>query len=201
MDQRLTGLLVGQTLYTTPVEIYRALIEATAFGALTIINRFEEYGVKIDADHQLRRHRGEKPADHADLRGCDGPADEGFALGADLRAGRGHRRRGRGRRAQGFRHGAEGDDRLEAENLQAESRRRTRFTASCIRFTATLHDAFGTRDWNGNLYDVMKKLIEIRNRVRNDWQNRALNRSSGCHVIKYGCRADFVYEERSCLNN
>ena len=47
VDQRLTGLLVGQTLYTTPAEIYRALIEATAFGALTIINRFEEYGVKI----------------------------------------------------------------------------------------------------------------------------------------------------------
>src|SRR5207245_5804899 len=37
----------GQTLYTTPAEIYRALIEATAFGALTIINRFEEYGVKV----------------------------------------------------------------------------------------------------------------------------------------------------------
>ncbi len=47
VDQRLTGLLVGQTLYTTPPEIYRALIEATAFGALTIINRFEEYGVRI----------------------------------------------------------------------------------------------------------------------------------------------------------
>jgi L-ribulokinase len=48
VDQRLTGLLVGQTLHTRPEEIYRALIEATAFGALTIINRFEEYGVKID---------------------------------------------------------------------------------------------------------------------------------------------------------
>ena len=48
VDQQLTGLLVGQTLYTTPAEIYRALIEATAYGALTIINRFEEYGVKID---------------------------------------------------------------------------------------------------------------------------------------------------------
>jgi L-ribulokinase len=30
VDQRLTGLLLGQTLYTTPAEIYRALIEATA---------------------------------------------------------------------------------------------------------------------------------------------------------------------------
>ena len=29
-----------------------------------------------------------------------------------------------------------------------------------------LHDAFGTKDWNGNLYGVMKKLIEIRSRVR-----------------------------------
>ena len=47
VDQRLTGLLLGQTLHTTPQEIYRALIEATAFGALTIINRFEEYGVKV----------------------------------------------------------------------------------------------------------------------------------------------------------
>ncbi len=47
VDQRLTGLLLGQTLHTRPAEIYRALIEATAFGALTIIDRFEEYGVKI----------------------------------------------------------------------------------------------------------------------------------------------------------
>lgn len=48
VDQRLTGLLVGQTLHTKPGEIYRALVEATAFGALTIINRIEEYGVKIE---------------------------------------------------------------------------------------------------------------------------------------------------------
>ena len=47
VDQRLTGLLLGQTLHTRPEEIYRALIEATAFGALTIINRFAEYGVEI----------------------------------------------------------------------------------------------------------------------------------------------------------
>ncbi len=47
VDQRLTGLLIGQTLHTKPEEIYRALVEATAFGALTIINRIEEYGVEI----------------------------------------------------------------------------------------------------------------------------------------------------------
>jgi L-ribulokinase len=29
-----------------------------------------------------------------------------------------------------------------------------------------LHDAFGTPQWQGNLYDVMKQLIDIRSRVR-----------------------------------
>ena len=48
MDQLLTGLLVGQTLYTSPAEIYRALIEGTAFGARAIIERIREYGVPID---------------------------------------------------------------------------------------------------------------------------------------------------------
>ena len=47
VDPLLTGLLVGQTLHTTAPEIYRALVEATAFGALTIINRFEEYGMAV----------------------------------------------------------------------------------------------------------------------------------------------------------
>ena len=47
VDPLLSGLLIGQTLHTTAAEVYRALVEATAFGALTIINRFEEYGVKV----------------------------------------------------------------------------------------------------------------------------------------------------------
>jgi L-ribulokinase len=47
VDPRLSGLLLGQTLHTSAPEIYRALVEATAFGALTIIDRFEEYGVAV----------------------------------------------------------------------------------------------------------------------------------------------------------
>ncbi|MBN2302032.1 MAG: ribulokinase, partial [Lentisphaerae bacterium] len=46
-DMRLSGLLLGQTLHTEAHEIYRALVEATAFGALTIIKRVEEYGVPV----------------------------------------------------------------------------------------------------------------------------------------------------------
>ncbi|MFZ4595866.1 MAG: ribulokinase, partial [Verrucomicrobiaceae bacterium] len=47
VDHRLTGMLLGQTLHTKAHEIYRAYIEATAFGALTIIKRIEEYGVPV----------------------------------------------------------------------------------------------------------------------------------------------------------
>ncbi|HEX7631252.1 MAG TPA: FGGY-family carbohydrate kinase, partial [Lacunisphaera sp.] len=48
VDPLLTGLMLGCTLHTTQAEIYRALIEATAFGARAIIERIKEYGVPID---------------------------------------------------------------------------------------------------------------------------------------------------------
>jgi L-ribulokinase len=48
VDHLLTGMIIGQTLQTTRVEIFRSLIEATAFGARAIIERIEEYGVEID---------------------------------------------------------------------------------------------------------------------------------------------------------
>ncbi len=47
-DQKLSGMLVGTTLHTTQAEIYRALIEATAFGARMIIDRLEKYGIHIE---------------------------------------------------------------------------------------------------------------------------------------------------------
>ncbi|MGI6777251.1 MAG: ribulokinase [Acetivibrionales bacterium] len=47
VDVDLTGLLIGCTLATKPEEIYRALIEATAFGTNMIIETFEQSGVAI----------------------------------------------------------------------------------------------------------------------------------------------------------
>jgi len=46
-DQQLTGLIMGMTLHTAQAEIFRALIEATAFGARKIIDRLEEHGIVI----------------------------------------------------------------------------------------------------------------------------------------------------------
>ncbi|NLO83288.1 MAG: ribulokinase [Clostridiales bacterium] len=47
VDVDLTGVIVGCTLLTKPEEIYRALIEATAYGTRMIIETFEEAGVPI----------------------------------------------------------------------------------------------------------------------------------------------------------
>ncbi len=47
VDPMLSGAILGQSLATTPADIYRALIEATAFGALKIIERLEQSGVEI----------------------------------------------------------------------------------------------------------------------------------------------------------
>lgn len=48
VDADLTGLMLGMTLKTTPEEIYRALIEATAYGTRVIIESFEKAQVPID---------------------------------------------------------------------------------------------------------------------------------------------------------
>jgi L-ribulokinase len=48
VDGGLSGVLVGATLQTRPEEIYRALIEATAFGTRLIIDNFRRYGVPVD---------------------------------------------------------------------------------------------------------------------------------------------------------
>lgn len=47
VDVDLTGLLIGQTLATKPEDIYRALIEATAYGTRIIIESFEDSGVPV----------------------------------------------------------------------------------------------------------------------------------------------------------
>jgi L-ribulokinase len=47
VDVDLTGLLLGATLATRPEEIYRALIEATAYGTRVIVDAFEANGVPV----------------------------------------------------------------------------------------------------------------------------------------------------------
>jgi L-ribulokinase len=165
VDQQLTGLLVGQTLYTTPAEVYRALIEATAFGALTIINRFEEYGVKIK---QVVNCGGiaEKSAItmqiYADVTGRPMKVSRsaqtcalGSAIAAAVVAGAHKDYATAQKKMTGLK------PKIYQPNAKAHATYR-----EIYKQYKQLHDAFGTKGWNGNLFEVMKQLIAIRQRVR-----------------------------------
>jgi len=165
VDQQLTGLLVGQTLYTTPAEIYRALIEATAFGALTIINRFEEYGVKIDEVVNCGGIADKSPLVmqiYADITGRPMKISRsaqtcalGSAIAAAVIAGAHKDFATAQKKMTGLK------PKVYKPNAKAHATYQELYT-----LYKELHDAFGSQNWNGNLFGVMKKLIEIRSRVR-----------------------------------
>ncbi|NUS01494.1 MAG: ribulokinase, partial [Nonomuraea sp.] len=48
VDHNLSGVIVGQTLATKPEDVYRALIESTAYGARMIVETFEKSGVPVE---------------------------------------------------------------------------------------------------------------------------------------------------------
>lgn len=169
VDQRLTGLLLGQTLYTTPAEIYRALIEATAFGALTIINRFEEYGVKVEQIVNCGGISEKNPLVmqiYADVTGRPikiSRSAQTCALGAAIAGAV-----VAGKKAGGYDNYAEAQkamtglrSRVFAPGAKAHAIYKQLYT-----LYRKLHDAFGTPQPNGSLYGVMKELIAIRNQVR-----------------------------------
>jgi L-ribulokinase len=169
VDQRLTGLLLGQTLYTTPAEIYRALIEATAFGALTIINRFEEYGVKVEQIVNCGGIAEKNPLVmqiYADVTGRPikiSRSGQTCALGAAIAGAV-----VAGKAAGGYANYADAQksmtglkSRVFQPNPAAHAVYKELYS-----LYRKLHDAFGTQQAGGSLYDVMKQLIEIRNRAR-----------------------------------
>ncbi|MFI5840181.1 ribulokinase [Catenuloplanes sp. NPDC051500] len=47
VDANLSGVIIGETLATRPEDVYRALIEATAFGTRTIVDAFDRSGVPV----------------------------------------------------------------------------------------------------------------------------------------------------------
>ena len=48
VDHELSGLVVGQTLATRPEDTYRALLEATAYGARVVVEAFRDSGVPVE---------------------------------------------------------------------------------------------------------------------------------------------------------
>jgi L-ribulokinase len=163
VDQRLTGLLLGQTLHTRPEEIYRALIEATAFGALTIIERFEEYGVRIDEVINCGGIAEKNPLVmqiYADVTGKEMKIARsaqtcalGSAVAASVAAGE----------YEDFPMAQAAMCGIKARTYKPDPKSHAVYREIYALYRM-LHDAFGTREGTGRLYDVMKTLLEIRDR-------------------------------------
>jgi L-ribulokinase len=162
VDVRLTGLLLGQTLHTEAHEIYRAYIEATAFGALTIIKRVEEYGVKIEEvinTGGLSIKNATLMQIYADI--IDKPmkvsqSEQTCALGAAIF----------GAAAAGAGTWQELQSKVTAirEKVYHPIPENVAVYRELYALYRDVHDAFGMPDWSGKLSHVMKHLLDIRTR-------------------------------------
>jgi L-ribulokinase len=161
VDQRLTGLLIGQDLYTTRADIYRALIEATAFGARAIIERIREYGVRTDQVVCTGGIAEKNPLlmqIYADVTGCvmevAGSSQTcalGSAIAAAVLAG-----------AHPDFAGAEAAmTSLRPESYQPVAENRTVYDELYALYRE-LHDSFGGLTRSADLSQVMKRLLDIK---------------------------------------
>ncbi|MBN1302558.1 MAG: ribulokinase [Melioribacteraceae bacterium] len=168
VDVRLTGLLLGQTLHTKPYEIYRALIEATAFGALTIIDRIEKYGVKINDIVNCGGLAGKNPLlmqIYADITGRPmkvSKSDQTPALGAAIFGAV-----AAGKSAGGYDSVEEAQKAMTGINkIYVPIQEHHEVYNKIYTLYKQLHDSFGINEAGAGLYNVMKDLLDIRDKVR-----------------------------------
>lgn len=161
VDARLTGLLLGQTLHTTAGEIYRALIEATAFGALAIINRLEEYGVpvrEVICTGGLAIKNAPLMQIYADV------------LGRPMKVARSEQTCALGAAMFGAVAGGAFPTLQDAQRVICRTRDHVyqpdpeahALYGQLYALYRELHDAFGTAGWQGRLHHVMKELLTLR---------------------------------------
>ncbi|GMU22972.1 MAG: ribulokinase [Phycisphaerae bacterium] len=165
VDPRLTGLIAGLTLHSTKAEVYRALIEGTALGARVIMERFEEYGVKVE-----------------EVINCGGIAEKSPLVmqiyadvtGRPMRISRSAQTCALGAAIFGAVVGGAYDS-VEAAQAKMCGLKPKVYKPHPVchevydelyRLYRQMHDAFGTPDHNGSLHNVMKELLMIRDRVR-----------------------------------
>ncbi len=165
VNPRLTGLLVGQTLHTTAAEVYRAMIEATAFGSRVIVERFEQYGISIDRVIACGGIAEKSPLvmqTYADILGRPiriSRSSQTCALGAAIFGsvvGKAH---------------ANCSDAQQAMTAVREQAYEPNPAAVAVynqlfAFYRRLHDAFGIAGSSDVLADVMPALIDLRQQAR-----------------------------------
>ena len=165
VNPRLTGLLLGQTLQTTAADIYRALIEATAFGSRIIIERCEEYGVAVDrliACGGIAEHSPLVMQIYADV------------LNRPISVSRSSQTCALGAAVFGAVVGGAHPDTAAAQAAMTATRDRS-YTpdpdaaavyGELFTLYRRLHDAFGVSGTTAELADVMPSLIDLRQRAR-----------------------------------
>ncbi|MDD3589485.1 MAG: ribulokinase [Thermoguttaceae bacterium] len=165
VDQALTGAIIGTTLSTSAAETYRALVEGTAYGARAIIERMEEYGVKIDEIVICGGIAEKSPtimqifADVWNRPLKISQSAQTCALGAALF----------GAVAGGaFADVHEAQDRIVAykSTVYQPQPDAVAVYEKLYKIYKTLHDAFGVQGTRSELYPIMKELIAIRDSVR-----------------------------------
>ncbi len=169
VDQRLTGGVIGMTLHTRPEEVYRALIEATAFGARVIMERFIEYGMTVDRIVNCGGISGKNALlmqIYADVMGrpleisqsaqtCALGAAMAGAVVAGKKAG-GH---------DNFDAAAAAMARMDDRVYEPIPENRQRYNR-LFELYKRMHDAFGVREAQPDLYEVMKELLALRDEAR-----------------------------------
>lgn len=164
-DPRLTGLLLGQTLHTTQAETYRALIEATAFGARKINERFREYGVplrRIVCCGGIAEKNPLLMRIYADVTNCTmqlARSAQTCALGSAIAAAV-----AAGRAAGGYDTFAEAQAAMcgVKEVEYAPRQENVAIYDELYALYTALHDAFGGINPAADLGGIMKRLLEIK---------------------------------------
>ena len=168
VDQRLTGLTVGTTLRTTPAEIYRSLIEATAFGARVIMERFEQFGVAVRRVVNCGGIAARSPlamqvyADVMNRPIAVSRSDQTCALGSAVAAAV-----VAGPAAGGYGTFADAIAAMTAvqPKLYQPVPANVAVYEEVYRLYRQLHDAFGVAGVSADLAHVMKDLLHVRDRV------------------------------------
>jgi len=165
VDQQLTGMVLGLTLHSSPEEIFRSLVEATAFGARVIRDRMVEYGVPIDRVINCGGISIKSPMlmqIYADVFNCPmlvSASEQTCALGSAM--------------AGAVVGGVHADFSAAADAMTGiREKQYAPISANVAVYDRLfglykrLHDLFGTREYAENQFGVMKDLIAIREEQR-----------------------------------
>jgi L-ribulokinase len=165
VDPLLSGLIVGQTLHTSRAEIYRALIEATAFGARAIIERITDNGVPVKRIVCCGGIAEKNPffmQIYADILGCDiqvAGSSQACALGSAISAAvvAGKAKGGH----DSFKQAQASMTSLKNIVYKPNPEHRQVYN-KLYGLYRQLHDAFGGVTKSADLSQVMKELIRIK---------------------------------------